>query len=118
MATTQDEINQKLVDFFVSDETCSALGVDYSRALKDVLETRIDRRKQYGDTFMEDDDMFLRFQIENKLKRLKLQFEDEKVSKDAFKRTTAKDSLIDLVNYAIFLIAKMNEQDNKDAVQE
>jgi hypothetical protein len=88
------------------------IGFEYEEALMDVIKVRKERKKQYGNTFLDDDEIFLRFQIENKLKRLKLQFEDEKISLDPQKRETALDSLKDLCNYSIFLIAKI-EQKNK-----
>lgn len=86
------------------------VGKDYLEALEKVIQVRAERRKQYGDTFMEDDEIFLRIQIENKVKRLKIQFEDEKVSQDPDKRKTALDSLKDLCNYSMFLIAQLEKK--------
>lgn len=87
------------------------VGSEFLTELVEVLKVRIDRRKQYGDTYLEDDEIFLRMQIENKLKRLKINFENEKVSIDPDKRATAKDSLRDLVNYSIFLLAKIEKNE-------
>ena len=89
--------------------TETLVGLEFLEALTKVIEIRVDRRKQYGDTFLEDDDIFLRVQLENKLKRLKLQFEGDVISKDEQKRLTALDSLKDLCNYAIFMIAKLEK---------
>lgn len=83
------------------------VGSDFLNAIREVVEVRVARRKQYGDTFLEDDDIFLRIQIENKVKRLKLQFENEQVSLDEDKRKTAIDSLIDNCNYSLFLLCKL-----------
>jgi hypothetical protein len=86
------------------------VGLPFLEAITKVIEIRVDRRKQYGDTFLEDDDIFFRVQMENKLKRLKLQFEGDQISKDEDKRKTALDSLKDLCNYSLFMIAKLEKQ--------
>ena len=92
--------------------TSNEVGEEYTKALKSVLEVRANRRKQYGDTFLDDADMFLLAQMENKLKRFRLQFDNLKLSTDQDKKETALDSLKDLVNYAIFQIAKIEKDGN------
>lgn len=84
------------------------VGKEFLESLQEVIEIRKSRRLQYGDSYLEDDEIFLRLQIENKLKRLKINFENEKVSFIKEKRENALDSLKDLVNYSIFLISKIN----------
>ncbi len=81
------------------------LGEEYLKALEKVLAVRKERRHQYGDTFLEDEEIFLRLQIENKVKRLKINFENEKISEDKSKESTAIDSIIDNIHYSIFLLA-------------
>lgn len=91
--------------------TSEDVGIEFLESLQEVIEVRKSRRKQYGDTYLEDDEIFLRLQIENKLKRLKINFENEKISLDKEKRETALDSLKDLVNYSIFLISKTKQNE-------
>lgn len=99
----QKEKNQLIV-------TEKLVGLEYLEAVTKVIEVRVNRRKQYGDSFFEDDDIFLRVQMENKLKRFKLQFEGDDVSNDIDKRRTALDSLKDLCNYALFAISKLEKK--------
>jgi hypothetical protein len=93
----------------------SAFGSDYEQALNDVLKIREARLAEYGNSFMEDELIFLRFQLKNKLKRFDLQCEfdtksfDVKVKED--RKEKALDSLKDLANYALFLIAKINSDE-------
>jgi hypothetical protein len=86
------------------------LGLEFVEALKKVLNVRKNKRLQYGDAYLNDDILFLKFQIENKLKRLTIQFENNKLKNGLVHEETAIDSLIDLANYAIFMIAVINKK--------
>ena len=88
-------------------------GKEYVCALKDVLDVREQRRKVYGDTFLDDDIQFLKYQLENKLKRLTAQIESGELKETKENTETAIDSLIDIVNYAIFLLVKIKRGDKK-----
>ena len=84
------------------------VGLDYLKALLEITNVRKNKRKQYHDTFLSDDILFLQYQIENKLKRLRLQIKDGNLIDAIDNIETAKDSLIDICNYSLFLIAKIN----------
>ncbi len=86
-------------------------GKEFIEALENVLEVRKKKRLVYKDTFMSDDIQFLCYQIDNKIKRLKLQIENGELKELQENTETAKDSCIDIVNYALFLIAKINRGD-------
>lgn len=87
------------------------VGISYLEAIEKVVQIRVDRKKQYGDTYLADEDYFLLAQIENKVKRFKLQFENLEVSNDKDKKITALDSLKDLCNYSLFMIAKLERNE-------
>ena len=91
------------------DKDQELLGEGFADALEEIKKVRINRREQYGDTYSEDSSAFLYFQIENKLKRLKLQFKDFELKREDKMLSVAKDSLIDLCCYSMFLIEKIKK---------
>ena len=93
--------------------TESDYGKEFLEALENVLEIRKKKRIVYGDAFMCDDMLFLKYQIENKIKRFNAQIISGELIDTNENSETAKDSCIDIVNYSLFLIAKMNRGDRK-----
>jgi len=89
------------------------VGKEFLEALEEVLKIRIQKRKVYSDTFLDDDMLFLKYQAENKLKRLSMQMQNGELKELKENTETAKDSAIDIVNYMIFLICKINRGDRK-----
>lgn len=98
-----------MIDF--DDITEEDLGKDFNESLGRVVEVRINKRKEYGDTFKEDTPEFLMMQIKNKLKRIELRLDKkEKVE------TTEKvyDNIIDAINYLHFLDIVLRSEDKND----
>ena len=91
----------------------SEVGKEFVEALVEVLKIRIQKRKVYSDAFLDDDMLFLKYQAENKLKRLSMQMQNGELKELKENTETAKDSAIDIVNYMIFLICKINRGDRK-----
>jgi hypothetical protein len=90
------------------------LGEDYIHALEEVVKVRDSRCAQYGNTYMGDDYLFLKYQVENKMKRLGLQINHIKNQESIADHRVALDSAIDAANYAIFIVAKLlKEQEPK-----
>jgi len=91
----------------------SDVGKEYLDSLVKAVKIRKDKRKQYGDTFLTDDLLFLKYQLENKLKRLTQQLENGILKTGEKHEETAIDSLIDIINYALFMLAKITRGDKK-----
>lgn len=87
------------------------LGIEYVGALNKVLEIRKNRKQLYQNTFLEDEYDFLIMKLQDKLKRAKINLTSENISNHSYE--SVEDSLIDLCNYAIFTIAKINRGDTK-----
>jgi hypothetical protein len=83
------------------------LGEEYKRALEEVLRVRESRMNQYGNTYLEDDFLFLYYQVQNKMKRFSLQLDRVNNIESIKDRDVALDSAVDCVNYALFIIAKL-----------
>lgn len=83
------------------------VGEKYYEALKKMIEIRKDRRKIYGDTFLEDSKDFLLMQIENKIKRIRLHITNQTEINDTEK---AEDNSLDIANYALFLACILNRK--------
>jgi hypothetical protein len=82
-------------------------GKEYIDALYIVLNIREDRLNQYGNTYLDDDYLFLYYQVLNKMKRFSLQLDRESGVEKIKDLSVALDSSIDCVNYAIFIVAKI-----------
>ena len=76
------------------------VGIDYLNAIEKAIAIRKQRRTIYGDKFMEDSVQFLLLTIENKMKRLKGNIENNIVVNNV---ENAEDSILDAVNYLLFL---------------
>ena len=74
---------------------------------------RESRCSQYGNTYLGDDFLFLKYQIENKAKRLDLQIERKNGEENLINKEVALDSAIDAVNYSLFVVAKILKQYDK-----
>lgn len=83
------------------------LGEDYKLAIEKVLEVRESRMNQYGNTYLDDDFLFLYYQVMNKMKRFSLQLDRIDGEENIKNREVAIDSAVDCVNYAIFIVAKL-----------
>lgn len=89
------------------EEIEKIFGKEYSDALREVLRVREERLVQYGNTYLDDDYMFLYYQVLNKMKRFSLQLdkiENEEIIKN---ESVALDSAVDCVNYGLFIISKI-----------
>jgi hypothetical protein len=82
-------------------------GKEYADALKKVLEVREDRLSQYGNTFIDDDFMFLYYQVLNKMKRFSLQLDRTDGIEKIKNKDVALDSAVDCVNYGLFIVSKL-----------
>lgn len=89
------------------NEIQKIFGVEYTAAIKRVLEIRKNRLDQYGNTYLEDDFMFLYYQVLNKMKRFSLQLSRIDNKESIKDREVALDSAIDCVNYALFIVSKI-----------
>lgn len=93
-------------------EVNSKIGLEYIEALKKVIEIRESRCDQYGNSYLTDDFLFLKYQVENKMKRFGLQITREDNVEDLKNIDSALDSAIDAANYCIFMISKILKQIN------
>jgi len=85
------------------------LGKEYYNALLDVLKIRAHRRKFYKDEWLNDPIENEVWQIYNKTKRITI------MSKDGDNEyEKLKDSVIDNINYSLFLLAKLNMKEQKE----
>ena len=91
----------------------SEFGKEYLEALEEMLKIRKQKRIVYGDVFLTDDLLFLKYQAENKLKRLTAQMNSGELKELKENTETAKDSAIDIINYMLFFVAKVNKGDRK-----
>jgi len=78
----------------------------YQEFINKVTKIRNDRKKLYGDSWMESEDWELLAQIKNKVGRLQefiINHKDEKIYESKI------DTIVDLINYALFLGANLEE---------
>ena len=85
----------------------SKLGSEFIKALEEIIKVRENRCDQYGNTYLKDDFLFLKYQVENKMKRLDLQLIRDNGIESFKNKETALDSAIDAANYAIFIVSKI-----------
>jgi hypothetical protein len=83
------------------------LGREFILAVEKVAEIRASRRAQYADEYLTDDYLFLCYQIQNKVKRFKLQMQMDSSKESIKNKEVALDSALDCTNYALFLVAKL-----------
>ena len=86
------------------------VGLDFLLILEKLIKIRKDKRIIYQDTYLEDTHDFLLMQIENKIKRTKLQILNKSSDNNIEK---LEDNLLDCAVYCIFLAAKINMGDKK-----
>lgn len=79
------------------------VGKEYLEALEAVLKIREERRKMYGDSFLTDEYSLLFNIIDGKRKRFSILPADQVEKK--------KDEIIDIINYYVFILAKLNRGD-------
>ena len=91
-------------------EINKSVGLEYIEALKKVVEIRESRCDQYGNSYLTDDFLFLKYQVENKMKRFGLQITRENNVEDLKNIESALDSALDAANYCIFMISKILKQ--------
>jgi len=84
-------------------------GVFFLEALHSAAVVRADRRDQYGDTYREDELLFLFYQMRNKLKRFRLQLSVDGLEETIKNPEVALDSLKDLICYAAFAIENIKK---------
>lgn len=82
-------------------------GEEYAKALEEVLKVRESRMAQYGNTYLDDDFLFLYYQVNNKMKRFSLQLDRNSGVENIKDRDVALDSAIDCANYALFIVSKL-----------
>ena len=85
----------------------NVLGKEYVDAINETLKVRASRCEQYGNTYLDDDYLFLKYQVENKMKRLDIQLVRKGGKESITNKAVALDSAIDAVNYALFIVAKL-----------
>lgn len=85
------------------------VGNEYLDAIDAVIKVRVDRKKLYESTFLDDSFDFLTMKIEDKLKRAKMNLKNYNNAKGSYENSI--DSFIDLCNYALFAIAKLQKGD-------
>ena len=88
-------------------EVNRVVGDEFVEALKKVVEVRESRCEQYGNTYLDDDFLFLKYQVENKMKRFDLQLKRNNGQEQFVNEQVALDSALDAANYALFIIAKI-----------
>jgi len=81
----------------------SVTNTGYDKALNAVIKVRKHRQKIYGDTWKDAKEYELVAMLKQKVGRLEHQF----VTKKLNNYEKAEDNLIDLVNYALFLLENL-----------
>ncbi|MAG47095.1 hypothetical protein CL617_00690 [archaeon] len=81
----------------------------YVETLEKVIDIRKDRRRIYKDEYINDSIDFLILIIENKMKRIRQTINDDKIVNDIEK---CEDSILDAINYLIFLNCVINKNEN------
>jgi len=76
------------------------LGKEYVLSVIKAAKIREDKKKIYGDTYLEDSIEFLLSQVKNKIKRIDLHFANKTEDNDIEK---VNDNILDAVNYLLFL---------------
>lgn len=89
------------------------LGAEFVEALNEIIKVRESRCDQYGNTYLKDDFLFLKYQVENKMKRLDIQLERSGGVESFKNKAVALDSAIDAANYAIFIVSKILKESNE-----
>jgi hypothetical protein len=84
-----------------------SVGPEFIEAIEAVAKIREQRAAQYRDEYLNDDYLFLCYQVQNKIKRFKLQMNVDSGNESISNKEVALDSAIDAANYAIFMVAKL-----------
>jgi len=79
------------------------IGKEYLVELNEILKIRKNRRKKWGDSFKTDSVKDLLYMVKSKIKRyeIALNIEDK------------RDSLRDAVNYLIFILVNLSNEENE-----
>lgn len=91
-------------------EWIARAGREFVSQLASAVLVRESRRAQYGDTYQEDDMMFLYYQMSNKIKRFGLQIERVDGEESVKSLETCRDSLLDLICYAAFALENLERR--------
>lgn len=85
---------------------------EYVRALRRVVETRLQRKKLYGDGFLQNSDRFFMTMIEEKIKRAVYLFDNPPADKTA-QYEKIEDTLVDLANYSMMWLENIERRKGK-----
>lgn len=88
------------------------VGPEFIEAIEAVAKIREQRAVQYRDEYLNDDYLFLCYQVQNKIKRFKLQMNVGAGQESISNKEVALDSAIDAANYAIFMVAKLLKENH------
>lgn len=86
------------------------VGLDFYEMLDKLINIRLQKRQIYGDTYLEDTPEFLLMQMENKLKRIRLNLKNNQTN--AIENVI--DNCLDVGIYSLFLAANWSNT-NKNA---
>ena len=92
-------------------------GEGFVRSLRAAAEVRAERRKSYGDTYRNDDMMFLYYQMSNKVKRFKSQITFDGENEYVKDISVVVDSLLDLICYAAFAFENVMTKEKNDDIE-
>jgi len=84
------------------------VGKEYLKELKEILKIREERRKIYGDSFLNEKPDYIMKIIDGKLRRYNLIFHNKRLSKEQNEKMI--DEIRDVCNYCIFLLCVLNKK--------
>ncbi len=84
-------------------------GKEYLAALNLILKVREDRRNIYGESWQDMSTQECYFHLKNKFERLTILKENKKINN----YENIQDTLIDLANYTLFMLAILQKQKKK-----
>lgn len=85
------------------------LGAEYIKALKDVIDIRADRRKIYGDIFLDETILSLSHTIDGKRKRFDYIYAKNEILNEMDSMKT-QDDIIDIINYYLFILCLLKNR--------
>ena len=81
-------------------------NTEYEKALKQVIDTRLQRKKIYGDGWKQHEDWEILAFIKNKVGRLQHLLFNSDIESDE----KIEDTLVDLINYSLFMLQNRIER--------
>lgn len=99
MTKNNKKVNKKLI---ITDKD---VGAEYLESLKKIINIRKSRIKSYGYNVYEEPVDFYIWMIHSKYKRMMYIFNN--INKNKYIYETLQDTIIDLINYSLFLLSKI-----------